>query len=164
MDETKNTSTTENVVDDNDPVVIIDRLKARHQEDEKNWNAKYNNLLNQYMQLNLNGAASTEDAPKTPSKAELDAKFKTDIKEVAENHISSLEQAERILAIRQHLLDDGKPDIFVADIGTPTADDLESAQNTADVLEYCIDKSEGSNEIFCSALQNRLSANNYYRR
>ena len=85
------------------------------------------------------------------------------IKDVADNQLNDLEQAKRILAIRQYRLDSGEPDIFLPDIGTPSPEDIDSAQNIADLLEYAIDRSDGNNKIFVSTLESRLVDNRYLR-
>lgn len=142
-----------------DDIAIIDELNARHQAELDAKDAKYAQLLRAYSR----GERATADEPKEKTAAELKSEYESNIKMVAENQIDDLEQAKRVLAIRQYRLDSGEPDIFLPDEGTPSPEDIESAQKIADILEYAIDRSDGNTKIFSSTLESRLTDNRYLR-
>lgn len=148
----------ENVVEQDD-VAIIDELNARHQAELDAKDAKYAQLLRAYSR---GERASAETSPEKTA-AERKSEFESNNKEVADNQGNDLKQAKGILAIRQYLLDSGEPDLFLPDIGTPSPEDIDSAQNTANLLEYAIEKSDGNNKIFVSTLESRLVDNRYLR-
>ena len=148
----------ENVVEQDD-IAIIDELNARHQAELDAKDAKYAQLLRAYSR----GERASAETSHEKTAAELKSEYESNIKEVADNQLNDLEQAKRILAIRQYRLDSGEPDIFLPDIGTPSPEDIDSAQNIADLLEYAIDRSDGNNKIFVSTLESRLVDNRYLR-
>lgn len=142
---------------ENEDVALIDELNARHQAELDARDAKYAQLLRAYSR----GERATAETSHEKTAAELKSEFESNVKEVADNQINGLEQAKRILAIRQYRLDSGERDIFLPDVGTPTPEDIESAQNLASVLEYAIEDSKGNPKRFSSAIESRLTDNIY---
>ena len=149
----------ENLNDVNEDISIIDEMNARHQAELDAKDAKYAQLLRAYSR----GERASAETSHEKTAAELKSEYESNIKDVADNQLNDLEQAKRILAIRQYRLDSGEPDIFLPDIGTPSPEDIDSARKIADVLEYAIDRSDGNNKIFVSTLESRLVDNRYLR-
>ena len=73
--------------------------------------------------------------------------------------LSNLEYWKNTLALRKAVIDKGEPDPFLP-VGakiSPTDDDAVKAQNVADVVQQCIDESEGNSEVFTALLQSRTN-------
>ena len=77
--------------------------------------------------------------------------------------LSNVEYATKVLELRSKLIAEGKPDPFVP-IGSqyqPTDSDIQTAQKVADVLQECVDYSEGDNLVFTNELQRRMIDTKY---
>ena len=73
--------------------------------------------------------------------------------------LSNLDYWKHTLALRKAVIDKGEPDPFLP-VGakiSPTDDDAVKAQNVADVVQQCIDESEGNSEVFTALLQSRTN-------
>lgn len=71
---------------------------------------------------------------------------------------SNLEYITNVLALREALMAEGKPDPFLP-IGEqilPTDEDVATANKVAQVLEECVDYAEGNSAVFTNELQRRL--------
>ena len=75
------------------------------------------------------------------------------------SELSNLEYWKNTLALRDAVIEQGDPDPFLP-IGTkisPTSEDVEKANNVADVVQQCIDEAEGNSEVFTALLQSRMN-------
>jgi len=78
-------------------------------------------------------------------------------KELFSGELVNLDYMQHALLLREELIKSGKPDPFLP-IGkqiSPTREDIEIAQNVADVVQECIDYAEGDNTVFTTELQRR---------
>lgn len=70
-----------------------------------------------------------------------------------ESDLSNLDYAERMLALRSALMENGEPDPFLP-IGQVeiTQHEIDTAQKVADALQSCVDYAQGDSSIFTSEL------------
>lgn len=87
---------------------------------------------------------------------------KKSIEELRANYLkedqNNLEYITNVLALREALMAEGKPDPFLP-IGEqilPTDDDVTKANDVATVLKECVDYAEGDSDVFTNELQRRL--------
>lgn len=87
---------------------------------------------------------------------------KKSIEELRTNYLkedqNNLEYITNVLALREALMAEGKPDPFLP-IGEqilPTDDDVTKANDVAAVLKECVDYAEGDSDVFTNELQRRL--------
>ena len=67
--------------------------------------------------------------------------------------LNNLESAEKILKLRQKLIDEGNQDPFVnTDSKNVTADDYETAKRVADGLQHMVDEADGDPDVFNAML------------
>lgn len=74
-----------------------------------------------------------------------------------ETELSNLEFIKGSLELRRQLIAEGKPDPFLP-VGQqiqPTDFDISTAQKVADVLQECVDYSEGDSDVFTNELMRR---------
>lgn len=75
------------------------------------------------------------------------------------SELSNLEYWKNTLALRKAVIEQGDPDPFLP-VGTkisPTSEDVEKANNVADVVQQCIDEAEDNSEVFTALLQSRMN-------
>ena len=75
------------------------------------------------------------------------------------SELSNLDYWKYTLALRDKVIKEGDPDPFLP-VGTkisPTSEDVEKANNVADVVKQCIDEAEGNSEVFTALLQSRMN-------
>lgn len=75
------------------------------------------------------------------------------------SELSNLDFWKYTLALRDKVIKEGDPDPFLP-VGTkisPTTEDVEKANNVADVVQQCIDEAEGNSEVFTALLQSRMN-------
>lgn len=79
-------------------------------------------------------------------------------KNLARDDMSNLEYIENALNLREELIKAGEPDPFTPTGHqiSPTREDEEEAENTAQVLQECVDLAQGDSNIFTNELQRRL--------
>ena len=71
--------------------------------------------------------------------------------------LSNLETAEKILKLRQKLIDAGKQDPFVnTDSNGVTADDYETAKRVAAGLQNMVDEADGDPDVFNAMLKRQV--------
>ena len=73
--------------------------------------------------------------------------------------LSNLEFWKNTLALRKAVIDKGDPDPFLP-VGakiSPSDEDVDKAQNVADVVQQCIDEADGNSEVFTALLQSRTN-------
>ena len=71
--------------------------------------------------------------------------------------MSNLEFVEKTLELREALLDRGEPDPFLP-IGSriaPTSEEVQQAENVAQIYRDCIDYAQGDSEVFTNELMRR---------
>lgn len=141
-----------NGANDNDNTQYIDaitKLKANSISIDKYKKLETENA--KLLDTLINGGTIGSAAPAADKVdvQELRAKMFTE-----NNGMSNLEMAENSLKLRKAIMDDGGPDIFLpvgANI-SPTAFDIESAQEVAEAMQHCIDYADGDPEIFTNEL------------
>lgn len=75
------------------------------------------------------------------------------------SELSNLDYWKYTLALRDAVIKQKEPDPFLP-IGnkiSPTSEDVEKANNVADVVKQCIDEAEGNSEVFTALLQSRMN-------
>ena len=75
------------------------------------------------------------------------------------SELSNLDYWKYTLALREKVIDSGDPDPFLP-VGSkisPTTEDVEKANNVADVVQQCIEAAEGNSEVFTALLQSRMN-------
>lgn len=65
--------------------------------------------------------------------------------------LNNLESAEKILKLRQKLIDEGKQDPFV-NTNSKNVDDYETAKRVADGLQHMVDEADGDPDVFNAML------------
>ena len=141
-------------------ISMADDINARHQAELDAKDAKYAALLKAYQRGER--ATSTEVPPEKTAEDER-AEYESNIKAVADNQINGLEQAKRILAIREYRLSHDMTDIFAPDEGTPSEEDLSSYEKTAALLQDAIDNSRGDLSLFSANIKSSLKDNKYIK-
>ena len=134
-------------------------------------NNQYIDALNQLKQNSVD--RSKYDALKAENKKLLDSivngteiaqpvEEKKSIEELRTNYLkedqNNLEYITNVLALREALMAEGKPDPFLP-IGEqilPTDEDVSKANDVATVLKECVDYAEGDSDVFTNELQRRL--------
>lgn len=103
----------------------------------------------------VNGGGMAAAAPAAPKESVED--LRRDLFS-GKGDLSNLEYAKKALALRNQLIESGRPDPFlpVGSNTTPTRDDIDAAQKVADTIEDCIEYAEGDSAIFTNELQRRL--------
>ena len=69
---------------------------------------------------------------------------------------SNLEYAERVLELRDRVLEEEGVDVFVAQNTEDPQGAKESAERVANTLRECIQRANGNSNIFTAELQNRI--------
>ena len=75
------------------------------------------------------------------------------------SELSNLEFWKKTLSLRDKVIKQGDPDPFLP-VGakiSPTSEDVEKANNVADVVQQCIEEAEGNSEVFTALLQSRTN-------
>jgi hypothetical protein len=104
------------------------------------------------------GGKVSAETPQEPTPAEKRAHIEQIAREVKDNKINGLEQAKRLIEYDDYVTENGGRTIFTFTDSTeiPTVQDLESANKVKSLLQYAIDKSDGSEEIFKATLVDKL--------
>ena len=150
VDETQLTRETgETVVDNTDYIETIKTLKQNSVDRSKYDALKAENK--KLLDSIVNGTEIAQPVEEKKSIEELRANY---LKEDQNN----LEYITNVLALREALMAEGKPDPFLP-IGEqilPTDDDVTKANDVAAVLKECVDYAEGDSDVFTNELQRRL--------
>jgi len=110
----------------------------------------------------INGGADAgsgqQDAPKKdPDKAI--SELRNELYGPNCSELSNLEYWTKTLELRKAVIEKGEPDPFLP-VGakiSPDEDDVEKANNVADVVEQCIKEADGNSEVFTALLQSRTN-------
>ena len=155
---------TPNVGDDVDYIDIIQKLKESTVSKES------------YDKLREDNRKLAEALMKTPShKASKDSEdededrqdYANDIKELSKKfnsnqQMSNLEYVENVLRLRRAMIAEGHQDPFLpcGNHVRITADQIDAAERTADVMQQCVDIAKGDSGIFTAELQRRIKESN----
>ena len=110
----------------------------------------------------INGEDCGDNGQHTSAPQDLDAEIKglrEDLYGPKCSELNNLQFWEKTLALRDAVIKKGDPDPFLP-VGakiSPTDDDAMKAQNVADVVQQCIDESDGNSEVFTALLQSRTN-------
>lgn len=109
----------------------------------------------------INALANGETVAGAPASAADNAERINDLRKKLFNRdaqLSNLEYAETALQLRDLIIDDGGPDIFLprGHEVLATNADMEAATRVADVLRYCVEYADGNSDIFTDELQRRM--------
>jgi len=143
-------SETTGEIDNNQYIDALNQLKQNTVDRSKYEELKAENK--KLLDSIVNGQELDIELPKTTDVQTLRNELFTE-----NSGLSNLEYAEKALALRSALIEEGKPDPFVP-VGAqyqPTNEDISTAQKVADVLQECIDYAEGDNVVFTNELQRR---------
>lgn len=148
--ENEQTTTVTEQVDNNQYIQAINELKEKTVDKEK-----YIKLQQENKKLLDSIVNGTEiDLGKQTEK-------KKTIKELRDDYFkadqSNLEFVKNTLALRQAIIDSGKPDPFLP-IGNkiiPSEEDIATATRVANVLQECVDYADGDSNAFTNELQRR---------
>lgn len=148
-DETQTRETGETVVDNTDYIETIKTLKQNSVDRSKYDALKAENK--KLLDSIVNGTEIAQPVEEKKSIEELRANY---LKEDQNN----LEYITNVLALREALMAEGKPDPFLP-VGSqilPTDEDVSKANDVASVLKECVDYAEGDSDVFTNELQRRL--------
>ena len=140
-------------VEDNTPdyLAAIQELKQNSVD-----RTKYDELRAENKRL-INSIVNGQDAGVEVTKEKKDInKLRQELFHPTED-LSNLDFAKKTLELREALIENGEGDFFLP-IGThisPTAQDIESAERVAEVLQQCIDYADGDSSLFTSELDRR---------
>lgn len=136
----------------NDDVEALKAMQARYDAELAKRDQKYSALL----KYATEGGKVSSETPHEPTPAERKQHIEQIAKEVRDNKISSLEQAKRLIEYDDYVVENGGRTIFTFTDGTPSPVDLESADRVKNLLQYAIDSSDGSPEVFQATLASKL--------
>lgn len=90
-------------------------------------------------------------------KVDIDALRKELFSEDCE--LNNLQYIEKTLKLRNALIDSGEPDPFlpVSSKNSPTIEEINKAENAAQVFQECIDYADGDSQIFTQELMRRTN-------
>lgn len=152
MEENENITINEQDTYENADVKALQEMQARFDAELAKRDQKYSALLKYATE---GGKVSTE-TPQEPSPAEKQAHIKEIAKAVRDNKIGGLEQAKALLEYDDYVTENGGRTIFTFTDGTPSQYDIESAEKVRGLLEYAIETSDGSEEVFQASIASKL--------
>ena len=136
----------------NDDVEALKAMQARYDAEIAKRDQKYSALL----KYATEGGKVSAETSHEPTPAEKQQHIEQIAKEVRDNKINSLEQAKRLLEYDDYVVEKGGRTIFTFTDGTPSPADLESAEKVKSLLQYAIETSDGSPEVFQATLSSKL--------
>lgn len=148
--ENEQTTTVTEQVDNNQYIQAINELKEKTVDKEKYIKLQQENK--KLLDSIVNGTEidlGKQTEKKKTIKELRDDYFKTDQ--------SNLEFVKNTLALRQAIIDSGKPDPFLP-LGNkiiPSDEDIATATRVANVLQECVDYADGDSAAFTNELQRR---------
>ena len=80
-------------------------------------------------------------------------------KSIFQGSVTNLEYVKNALRLREEIIKKEGKDIFLpyGHNYTASQEDIDKAQNVADVLQECVDESYGNSQVFTAILQSRLN-------
>ena len=138
----------------NQDVETIQAMQARFDAELAKRDQKYSALL----KYATEGGKVSAETPQEPTPAEKRAHIEQIAREVRDNKINGLEQAKRLIEYDDYVVENGGRTIFTFtdSTETPTVQDLESANKVKSLLQYAIDKSDGSEDVFKATIVDKL--------
>lgn len=136
----------------NDDVKALQEMQARFDAELAKRDQKYSALL----KYATEGGKISAETPTELSPAEKKEHIEEIAKEVRDNKINGLEQAKALLEYDDYVKENGGRTIFTFTDGTPSQYDLESAEKVRGLLEYAIETSDGSEEVFQASIASKL--------
>ena len=137
---------------ENQDVETLKAMQARYDAEIAKRDQKYSALL----KYATEGGKVSAETSHEPTPAEKQQHIEQIAKEVRDNKINSLEQAKRLVEYDDYVVENGGRTIFTFTDGTPSPADLESAEKVKNLLQYAIETSDGSPEVFQATLTSRL--------
>lgn len=80
-------------------------------------------------------------------------------KSIFQGSVTNLEYVKNALRLREEIIKKEGKDIFLpyGHNYTASQEDIDKAQNVADVLQECVEESDGNSQVFTAILQSRLN-------
>ena len=80
-------------------------------------------------------------------------------KSIFQESVTNLEYVKNALKLREEIIKKEGKDIFLpyGHNYTASQEDIDKAQNVADVLQECVEESDGNSQVFTAILQSRLN-------
>ena len=114
--------------------------------------AEYDRLMKRNKELTQNWAQG-RTVDQTPVDTDTVDSLRKELFAEDRAELNNLESAEKILKLRQKLIDEGKQDPFVnTDSKSVTADDYVTAKRVADGLQHMVDEADGDPDVFNAML------------
>lgn len=136
----------------NSDVETIKQMQARFDAELAKRDQKYSALL----KFATEGGKVSADTPAKPTDAEIKKRMEDLAKQVRDNKISGLEQAQALLEFDDYYTSKGGRSIFAYTDGDLDSAELESIDKVRGLLEHAIEKSEGDPTVFSTALASKL--------
>ena len=146
----ENVNGNENVVENNQYIETIKKLKETTVSKEEYDKLKEENR--QMLESVINGNGDVQEQEEEPVDLDelRDSLFNKDN--------TNLEYVEKSLKLRKEIIERGGIDPFIPNGTqiTPTDDDIKKAEQVAQVLQECVDYAEGDSAVFTNELQRRM--------
>lgn len=84
------------------------------------------------------------------------ASLREDLFGIDRKEMSNLETAEKLLDLRDAIMDEGGDDPFVSAMKDISPEERKTAQDAADLLRSCIEQADGNSEVFTALLQGKM--------
>lgn len=155
MIENENLEINENDTYVNQDVEAIQAMQARFDAELAKRDAKYSALL----KFATEGGKISAETPQEPTPAEQKAELDSLARSFRNKELCSLDMAKALIKMDDYVTSKGGRTIFTYSdpSGTPTVTELESAGKVRSLLEFAIEKSDNSDEMFRAAIVNKLS-------
>lgn len=137
---------------ENADVKALQEMQARFDAELAKRDQKYSALL----KFATEGGKVSPETPQELTPAEKRQHIEDVARNVRDNKINGIEQAKALLEYDDYVVNNGGRTIFTFTDGTPSQYDLESAARVRDLLQYAIDSSDGSEEVFQAAIGSKL--------
>ena len=99
-----------------------------------------------------NGQVTTQEVKK--DKVDLN-KMRDDLLNHS-NHMLNVDYVQKVVDLRNAVMDAGQRDPFLPNKANPTSADIEEANKVGEVLQECLDIADGDNDVFTNEFQRRL--------
>lgn len=137
---------------ENADVKALQEMQARYDAELAKRDQKYSALL----KYATEGGKISAETPQEPTPAERKQHIEELAKSVRDNKIGGIEQAKALLEYDDYVVENGGRTIFTFTDGTPSQYDYESAERVKSLLQYAIENSDGSEEVFLATIGSKL--------
>lgn len=137
---------------ENADVKALQEMQARYDAELAKRDQKYSALL----KYATEGGKISAETPQEPTPAERKQHIEELAKSVRDNKIGGIEQAKALLEYDDYVVENGGRTIFTFTDGTPSQYDYESAERVKGLLQYAIENSDGSEEVFLATIGSKL--------